>query len=126
MTEHLARKLTVLNAYGMNARPCALIVKNVSKHAASDTEVSVSNGEIKVSGKSIMGLLTLEGHQGRELYCEAHGPGARAALEAMTQLFNDGFNADEPRLSRPASHSEWIVLDREASAPEAPLPEEPG
>ena len=126
MTEHLARKLTVLNAFGLYARPSALVVMNVNKHAVGGTEVFVSNGEIKVSAKSIMGLLTLEGFQGRELYCEAHGPGARAVLEAMTALFNDGFSSGEPQLERPASHSEWIVLDREPDAPEAPVPEEPG
>ena len=112
MTEHLARKLTVLNAYGLYARPSALLVKAVMCKAGRETEVLVSNGEITVSGLSIMGLLTLEGFQGRELQFTARGPEARVVLEAITALFNDGFGSGEPCLPTPPSHGEWIELEK--------------
>ena len=122
MTEHLARKLTVLNAFGLYARPSALVVKGIAK-TGGETEVLVSNGEITVSGRSIMGLLTLEGYQGRELQFTAQGPAARAVLEAITLLFNDGFGSGESRLPIPASHGEWIELEKPERPADAGPPE---
>ena len=111
MKEHLRRNLTVLNAYGLYARPSALIVTRVAR-VGGETEVLVSNGEITVNGRSIMGLLTLEGYQGRELQFTAQGPEARVVLEALTALFNDGFGSGEKCLPIPASHGEWIELEK--------------
>lgn len=46
---------------------------------------------MKVSGKSIMGLLTIEGYQGSKLRVTATGPDAREALEALGDLIEKKF-----------------------------------
>ncbi|MFH0953771.1 MAG: HPr family phosphocarrier protein [Verrucomicrobiota bacterium] len=112
MNERLARKLTILNKYGIYARSSALLVKTAAK-AGPNTEVTVTCEGTTVSCKSIMGLLTIEGYQGRELLVEARGPEARAVLEAITELVNLGFLSGEPCLPIPPSHSEFVDLSAE-------------
>ncbi len=49
---------------------------------------------MKVSGKSIMGLLTLEGHHGAVLKVVATGPDAAGALDALQELVDARFHED--------------------------------
>lgn len=107
MNERLARKLTVLNKYGIYATPAALIVKTVLKQAPN-TEVKITCGDATVSGRSIMALLTIEACQGKELLIEAEGPEAREVIEAITELFNKAFLRDELAFPIPPAHSEWL------------------
>jgi phosphotransferase system HPr-like phosphotransfer protein len=44
-----------------------------------------------VSGKSIMGLLTLEGHQGSVLTVRAAGAQAADVMQALTELMDSNF-----------------------------------
>ncbi len=47
-----------------------------------------------MSGKSIMGLLTIEGYQGVRLAVTARGPDAEQALDAIGELFEKKFYED--------------------------------
>ncbi len=85
------RKVKVLNEYGIHARPAALFVKMATKYAS---DIMVEKDGIQVSGKSIMGLLTMEGHQGAELVLCAKGHDAAEALAALEQLFHNKFFED--------------------------------
>lgn len=87
----LTRTFEVTNQYGIHARPAALLVKAAS---AYQSEVTIRNGEVSVSGKSIMGLLTIEGYQGTQLEVTARGPDAEAALDAIGELFEKKFFED--------------------------------
>lgn len=84
----LTRDVTVKNRYGIHARPAALLVKTASRFGC---ELHVEKNGVRVNAKSIMGLLTLEGNHGAKLRLYAQGGDARAAIEALAQLFEDRF-----------------------------------
>ena len=87
----VVRQMTVRNKYGIHARPAALFVKTAGKYAC---EIAVEKAGMVVSGKSIMGLLTLEGHEGAVLTVTATGPDAEAAVAALEQLVESKFNEE--------------------------------
>ncbi len=84
----LTREFTISNKYGIHARPAALFVKTASKF---QSEIWVEKGGAKVSGKSIMGLMTIEASFGSKLKVHISGPDAQAAMEAIAKLFEDKF-----------------------------------
>jgi phosphocarrier protein HPr len=85
------REVTVLNRFGIHARPAALFVKTVGRYNA---QVKVEKGGVAVSARSIIGLLTLEAYQGVKLRLVAEGADAEAALDALEALFKQKFNED--------------------------------
>jgi len=87
-TETLSQDFVIGNEYGMHARPAALFVKCASRFAA---EIDVIKDGFEVSGKSIMGLLTLEGHQGCTITVRAAGPDAAEAMQALAALITSNF-----------------------------------
>lgn len=86
------RNVTVLNRYGIHARPAALLVKTAATF--SSEEIYIAKGDISVNAKSIMGLLTLEGHHGAKLRIIARGPRAKEATDALAALFLQKFFED--------------------------------
>lgn len=87
----LTREFTILNKFGIHARPAALFVKTVCRF---QSEITVDREGMIASGKSIMGLLTLEGYQGSVLKITADGPDAEAALDAIGELIAKKFYED--------------------------------
>ena len=87
----ITRKFEVCNQYGIHARPAALLVKTASGFRA---EITIEKDDVRVSAKSIMGLLTMEGHQGAVLRITARGEDAEAALDAIGELFAKKFYED--------------------------------
>lgn len=85
------REMKILNQFGIHARPAALFVKTAGKF---DAEITIEKDGSKVSGKSIMGLLTLEGHQGAKLRVHANGHDADKALAALQELVDNKFYED--------------------------------
>lgn len=85
------REIRITNKYGIHARPAALFVRTAGRFAA---EIKVGKGDTEVSGKSIMGLLTLEGHQGALLKLTAWGEDAEEALDALVELIEKNFDEE--------------------------------
>lgn len=85
------REYKILNKFGIHARPAALFVKTVSQF---QSDVTVTKEENFASGKSIMGLLTLEGYCGSTLKVSATGPDADEALDAVGELIENKFFED--------------------------------
>lgn len=85
------RRCKVLNKLGIHARPAAMLVKTAG-HFQSD--ITLEKDGVTVSARSIMGLLTMEGHQGSTIIIKAEGPDAKKALDSLEQLFKDKFNED--------------------------------
>lgn len=85
--------------YGLHARPAARFVQTASGFRG---EILVSNKDRKVSGKSILGLLTLGVTRGEHLKIEAKGPDANDAMEAIAALFNgtQSWHSDEMVICR--------------------------
>lgn len=87
-TAALAREVTVRNQYGIHARPAAMLVKTASKFQA---EITVEKGAVRISGKSIMGLMTLEAACGCKIRITAEGTDAEQALDELQKLFEQKF-----------------------------------
>lgn len=82
------RNLQITNKYGMHARPASQFVKLAMKF---DSEIIVCKEGTEVSGKSIMGLLTIEGYSGSVLTVTAVGIDAEAAIDALEELVVNKF-----------------------------------
>ena len=85
----ISRTVKVENEYGLHARPAAMFVKAANRFQC---DIVVEKDGLEVSGKSIMGLLTIEGHQGAKLKITADGPDAEQAIEALETLFANQFD----------------------------------
>ena len=82
------RRVRIRNRLGLHARPAAEFVKLAGTFGA---EVRLKKGDLKVNGKSIMGVLMLAAEQGTELVIKTKGSDARAAADALEELVKRGF-----------------------------------
>lgn len=82
------RDLKIINPLGLHARPAALFVKTTSTFEA---DVTVEKDGNTVSGKSIMGLMTLQAEYGTILRVTAEGLDADAVLDQLEALFLEKF-----------------------------------
>jgi phosphocarrier protein HPr len=87
----LVREFKMLNKYGLHARPAALFVKSASRF---DADVTVEKDGNKVSGKSIMGLMTLEASLGSVLKVTAQGADAGEMLDELQALIESKFDEE--------------------------------
>lgn len=79
----VCRDVKILNTHGMHARPAALLIKTANQF---ESNISIEKDGTSVSGKSIMGLLTLELYQGSTMRVRAEGPDAEVAIQAIEEL----------------------------------------
>jgi phosphocarrier protein HPr len=86
-----SREFELRNQYGLHARPAAMLVKLASRY---DADVTVEKDGTKVSGKSILGLMTLEASFGSVLRVTAVGADAERALDEIEQLILRKFDED--------------------------------
>ena len=87
----LVRDLKIVNQLGLHARPAALFVKTASRF---ESEITVEKDGGTVSGKSIMGLMTLEAGLGSVLRVTADGLDAAEALDELQRLIDAKFFED--------------------------------
>lgn len=87
----LSKTFQIQNSRGLHARAAAAFVKVADTFKAS---VFVSVNDQKVSGNSIMGLMTLGASRGTEIKIICSGKQAKDALDALGKLINDKFNED--------------------------------
>ncbi len=87
----VAREFEIRNSLGIHARPASLFVKVASRY---DADVTVERGDSKVSGKSIMGLMTLAVSCGTRLKVTAVGEDAEEALEELAKLIESKFDEE--------------------------------
>ncbi|MEW6685257.1 MAG: HPr family phosphocarrier protein [Candidatus Edwardsbacteria bacterium] len=84
-------KVRIVNRLGMHARPAALFVKTAGRHKS---QVWVSKGELKVNGKSIMGVMMLAAEYGSELIIQAEGVDEKETVGNLVALVNGGFGEE--------------------------------
>ena len=89
MTKTLTAEIKIQNVRGLHARATANFVK-VADTFKSEIYVTNKDG-LRVSGKSIMGLLMLGAPLGSTLTVEALGNDAEKALSALTELVDNKF-----------------------------------
>ena len=85
----IEREALIVNPLGVHARPAAEFVKTAGKFGSA---IEVRRGEVRVNGKSIMGVMMLAAEQGATIVISATGDDAEAALEALCALVAAGFN----------------------------------
>ena len=89
----ITKELTLVNKYGMHVRPAGALAKACQKYAC---DVTVSNAGTSVSGKSVLGLMTLEAPVGTVLTVTAAGDDADLAMAEIEALVRNHFGiADE-------------------------------
>lgn len=84
----LVREYMIDNKFGIHARPAAMIVKTTSRYGA---DVSIERDGNVVSGKSIMGLMTLEACKGVRIRVTARGNDAARLLDDLGELIRNRF-----------------------------------
>lgn len=83
------RVVTIVNQLGLHARPSAEFVKLASRFRS---EIELAKEEMRVNGKSIMGVMTLAAECGSELKIRTEGDDAEAAVQALADLVKRGFS----------------------------------
>jgi phosphocarrier protein HPr len=82
----------ILNKLGLHARASAKFVSLASEFAS---EVFLKRSDMKINGKSIMGIMMLAAAKGTELELCVDGPDEKQAIEALLTLINERFGEDE-------------------------------
>ena len=81
--------IKVTNASGIHASPSAKIVQTVMQYNAT---VALVHRNKVVDARSILGILSLGLSKGDEFALKAKGEDEMAVLEALENLFADGFH----------------------------------
>lgn len=96
MTEAPSREcravLEIRNKLGLHARAAVQLVQTAQRYRA---DVWVSKDGERVSGRSIMGVMTLAATQGSLIEVETSGDDAAEALEAIRALVEGRFNEED-------------------------------
>jgi phosphocarrier protein HPr len=88
--EH-STQVTILNKYGLHARPAAEFVKLANRFAS---EIWVAKDQVEVNGKSIMGVMMLAAERGSSVAIRATGDDAVEAVEALERLVAERFGEE--------------------------------
>ncbi len=88
----IEKTVTVKNRAGIHARPAALIVKTANQYAAS---LYIEKEDMRINGKSIMGIITLGASYKTELKLITEGKDEQKAADAIEQLFLNRFEGGE-------------------------------
>jgi phosphotransferase system HPr (HPr) family protein len=92
MSTPTSRKtVTIVNPQGLHARPADLFARKANQF---DATIQVIKGNETVDGKSILSILTLAAAQGSQLEIIASGQDADAAMAALCELVEQGFEVD--------------------------------
>ena len=84
--------LEIQNRLGLHARAAVLLVQTANRFEA---EVLVGEDGQVVSGRSIMGVMTLAATQGSKIEVVTSGPQASEAMEAIRELVAAKFHESD-------------------------------
>jgi phosphocarrier protein HPr len=84
----IERRVTVVNAHGIHARPAAEIVKTAARFTS---DIKLEKDGLEVNGKSIMGVMMLAAECGSEVIIRIDGADAEAAADAIVALIAGKF-----------------------------------
>jgi phosphocarrier protein HPr len=88
-------EIQIKNADGLHMRPAMQFVELASRF---DSEITVSNDQTSVDGKSIMQMSMLAATCGTKLKIRAEGPDAKEAIDAIHKLVEvEMFNEPPPK-----------------------------
>ena len=84
----LTRELELRNKYGMHVRPAGALAKLCQKFKS---DITVEKDGRAVSGKSVLGLMTLEAPMGTLLRFTINGDDAQEAVDEIATLIANRF-----------------------------------
>lgn len=87
----IEKVVKIINKLGLHARPAALLVQEASKYSCN---IELETNEIKVNGKSIMGVMMLAAAYDSDLRIIADGEDAETAISGIEALIASKFNED--------------------------------
>jgi phosphocarrier protein HPr len=90
---HVEREVTIVNKYGLHARPAMQFVEMANKFACG---IEVTKASLTVDAKSIMSVMRLAATKGTKLVIVADGNDADEAIDALSELIESGFGEMEP------------------------------
>jgi len=77
------------NEHGLHARPAGLFVQECGKYQST---VALIKGELRVNGKSMLGLLKMAASKGDRIRLEVEGVDEMQAVEGLSALIDRGFD----------------------------------
>lgn len=86
----LQTKIKIINQLGLHARAAAQLVRLAGNFKSKIILIRKDNS-IFADAKSILSVLTLAAGKGTELVLEVDGDDEKAALNAIEELFTNGF-----------------------------------
>lgn len=87
----LTETLTVKTRAGIHARPASQIVKTAQKFKS---DIFLIKGNMRINGKSIMGVITLGATFNTEIEVQCTGPDEQEMLQAIKKLFENHFEEE--------------------------------
>ncbi len=84
-------QFTIKNELGLHARAAAAFVKVANRYRS---DITVSKDNVRVNGKSIMGVLMLAACKGSNINIEANGDDSEEAIEALGRLIEEKFGEE--------------------------------
>ena len=91
---NIIKELTIVNKYGLHARPAMRFVELANKYACG---IEVSKASLTVDAKSIMSVMRLAATKGTVLEVSADGDDAEEAINALAELIDSGFGEMTPQ-----------------------------
>ncbi|UCG29751.1 MAG: HPr family phosphocarrier protein [candidate division WOR-3 bacterium] len=79
----IKEKITILNENGLHALPASRFVKQAEKFKS---DIKITKDGVEVSGKSIMGILTLACEKGSTVTLTTDGKDEKMANEALKKI----------------------------------------
>ncbi len=84
----VARSVTLVNEFGLHARPISRVLEVVRNHQSA---ITITWGGIRANGRKMLELLTLAAPHGSVLELDADGDDAERLIDALDQLVRSGF-----------------------------------
>ena len=97
------RTLLIIQRLGLHARAAAKLVR-VASAFQSQVQLRRLDGDVTADAKSILSVLMLAAARGTELQASADGVDEEEAMDAIAELFADGFGLCG------TTHSQWTSV----------------
>ncbi|WP_020612571.1 HPr family phosphocarrier protein [Sediminispirochaeta bajacaliforniensis] len=87
----IEKSVTIMNRAGIHARPAALIVQTANNFTS---DIFFEKEDVRINGKSIMGIITLGAGYKSTLQVIADGDDEQEAVDAIVRLFENRFEEE--------------------------------
>ncbi len=89
-----SKLVTIKSSAGIHAKPAAVFVKMANKFPC---DIIIEKENVKINGKSIMGIMMLALTRGSQVLLSAQGDREEEAVEELSKLIESDFAANDLR-----------------------------